>query len=212
MRMKSVVLNAVGFFSLAAAVCAVSASAQDAPRGKAAELSLHRLEKLVILRRIDPSFLTASTSVTLEAPRTEDPYYIAKIAQVPGADGTRKVLEVQLDFEGRVLRHSVAAGAESVGAPVWPDKDPVTLMEYALHCVVGELIGTSTVCADRMAILEPYLNGFKALTLAPVLGADGVPTGAVVTLEAEGVEKALKVRFQVNGDLDLDNPIEFGAP
>ena len=89
----------------------------------AAELVLHRIERLVILRRIDKTFQTNFSRLLVE-PRIPqaptDPAFVVRSFQVAGEDGTSKSVEISLDAEGRALAHELGAGADSVSPPTWP--------------------------------------------------------------------------------------------
>ena len=141
--------------------------AQSLTMSKAAELACHRIERLVTLKRIDASFqdkIYALQIVKLTGAAAGQPAYKATAIQVPGADGTFKKVEILMDDAGKGLSQNVVAGTEG-SAPGWPDKDPVSLTENALHYVLEN--------GPTKAEVKPFYTGLTEISLAQAKDAQG---------------------------------------
>ena len=190
-----------------------TALADIATRGRAAELSLHRVEKLIILKRIDASFQTVSNQLDLVVkPNDSDApggtYFRAVVSEVPAQDATRKSVKLFMDDQGKTLIHKPVDGGNAVSPPVWPAQDPISLMEVAMHCIQGELIANSHACADHTA-LPAFNRDFQSLILSQLKDASGAPTGALAVIQAEGGQSTLNIRINLDGTLATDRPIEI---
>lgn len=185
------------------AVCVLSSTsvfAQAVAPAKALELALHRLEKLVILKKIDASFQTKMKSMKIELiahATSADPSYKTTIYQLQGSDGSSKALEVIMNEEGKTISSQVYAGVESNSATVWPDKDAVTLSEDALHYVIDNAttnpmvapfnayattlnLSQSTDSQGKTTAVVLIKNSINGLTLKEVLAVDGTFISASV--------------------------------
>ena len=189
------------------------AMADIATRARAAELSLHRVEKLIILKKIDASFQTAVNQLDLavQPSDTDAPggtYFRAIMSEVPAQDSTRKSVKLFMDDQGKTLIHKPMSGGDAFNPPIWPAKDPISLMEVAMHCVQGELIENSHACADHPE-LPAFNRDFQNLTLSQLRDAAGVPSGALATIQAEKSHSLLKIRINLDGTLSKDHAIEI---
>jgi hypothetical protein len=143
---------------------AASASrAQAISPAKAAELTLHRIERLVILKKIDLDFQTKFQSLSVQAapaPVTtaDSVAFISQTTQFAAADGHGNALTLNLTASGKPLDFSVAQHGPALTPPIWPDKDAVTLAEEAMHYLI-----------DHVAVkpeLKPFFDGFTDLSLS----------------------------------------------
>lgn len=147
---------------------APQAKAQDITLAKVAELACHRVERLVTLKKIDESFLYnfQGLEVTpLQPKQPTDPAYKALVNLLPGADGSVSRLEIMMDIKGKALGHTVQEAQSAQNPPSWPDKDPVTITENALHYV---LEGWQTD-----AKVKPFFTGFSSLILTQAKSRQG---------------------------------------
>ncbi len=168
--------------------------AQAAPLAlaKAAELGVHRVERLVTLKKIDETFVSKFQSIEIEAlspAKPTDPAFKVTVAQYTGPDGKQSRVEILMDAAGKALSNTVKAGTESTTAPRWPEKDPVTLTEAAMHVV---LEGTSN------PKLKPFFTGFKSL----VLNQDRDSTGQTIArfkMKSKEVPNTLEVVLKTDG-------------
>ncbi|MBC7690236.1 MAG: hypothetical protein H7222_00575 [Methylotenera sp.] len=187
------------------------ASAHDLPRGKVAELGLHRLERLAILKKVDASFQVNAFSmkITVLTPAQDtDPKYQVDISQGPAADATQKTLTLLADDEAKFVSFSTNTASEPASAPKYPQKDAVGFLEVALHCVQGEQVESSTVCTD-MAALAPFNTGFKSVSLQPTVDAQGAIIGAQAEILADGADSKVIVSIKNDGTLADANPVQI---
>ncbi len=132
---------------------------------KASELALHRVGKLVDLKRIEPNFVNkfyAVQIVALPDGPAGSPSFKVLAHQAPGADGTRMTVEIILDEKGKALSHKVNAGASSA-APDWPRKDPLTISENAFHYLLDNGTGN----------LKPFAEASTEMTLSAGKDSNG---------------------------------------
>lgn len=170
--------------------------ADKVSQAKAAELALHRVERLVILKKIEESFLFQPLRLNLVRldPQTEsDPVFRATLEQFPAIDGTQKNLVLLMNGEGKTLSHVVNSGGEAQGAPQWPDIDPVTLLENALHYILD------------FSSVQPELTAFDARLSSLVISqsvSDSTGVIAVIDVRAQSHETILRIRIRPNGDFE----------
>ncbi len=204
-----------------------SAFAHGVTRAKAAELVLHRIERLVTLcnlgdpnqpinmpgkpgydpkkckndpskpkKGITPDYqnnIYAVTIALLDHETEEEPAFQGLAHEVKAEDGTQKIVEVLLDDEGRPLPGNTESGGNiAANAPVWPDKDPTTLSENALHYLIDNSPTTPT--------LKPFDN-LKKFTITPVqlkIG-DKEQMVAQVDIQSADTTDVLRVLVLVDG-------------
>ena len=190
---------------LAGVVCSLFAHEDhELSRAAVVELALHRLEKLVNLKKIDASFQSKLKSLTLSAlPKTnpKDPGFYAVIEQYPAEDGTKNQLElwfVDKDLPPR-WEHKVTLGGVAQGAPSWPDRDAVTLAEMAFHYLLDEWEGNPE--------LAPYNKRVEEVTLLPGVNSAGEAVAQVdLKISKENQEASepalLRILVKLNGEFD----------
>lgn len=170
--------------------------AHGVANSKAAELSLHRLERLVILKKIEESYQNKIKGIKLELiPHREEtePGFKSTILQYPGTDGTQMSLEVILDGAGKAIKHTAVKGTEAQDVVTWPDKDAATLCENALHYVQDN--------AATKPELVPYNQNLTELSLSPGTNSSGASV-AVVDIQAGAQAAILRVRMKLDGTFD----------
>jgi hypothetical protein len=189
------------------AAAQAQAAAPAAP-GRVAELSLHRMENLVILKKIQPSHVNNLHSLTLTAvPHStdEEAAYQVVANQYPATDGSESTLLIPLRADGKALKHTETLAGESASAPKWPALDAVTLSENALHCIQGEIVDNARPQLCTSPELTVYNHSFSSL----VLSQDQDETGpvAVVDIRAQGTPRVLRVRLKSDGIPVANNPV-----
>ena len=133
--------------------------AEDFTLAKVAELACHRIERLVVLRKIDEGYLTNFFQLKIEPLKQENsdaPRFRVKSQQFTNTENAAPGIIIDFNNEGRALNFNVLEGTKIAG-PIWPIKDPVTLTENALHYILDE----SIVIPD----LLPYLNSLSEITI-----------------------------------------------
>lgn len=164
------------------------------PAARAAELSSHRIERLVNLKKIDASFISKLQTIELQKlskNEVADPTFLATVSQYAGTDGTRNQVELFLDDQGKTLRFNVKSGASAANAPVWSEKDPSSLVENGLHFVIDN--------GESNASLKPFYAGFLSLTLSK--GTKGGADVAVVKMTSKDTQNILYVYLKLDGSL-----------
>lgn len=177
------------------------AEAANIALAKAAELSVHRVERLVTLKKIEEAFLSKFIGVEIEAlkqAKPTDPAFKATASQVPGPDGKQSKVEILMDGAGKALSHTVLPGTEATAAPRWPEKDPVTLAENAMHVVLD---------GKNDPKFKPYFDGFKSIELSQDRDGTG-QTIARGKMKAVGVAKVLEVVLKTDGTVISSQMIE----
>ncbi|MBF0315963.1 MAG: hypothetical protein HQK50_08855 [Oligoflexia bacterium] len=171
-----------------------NAYAEKVVNAKGAELTLHRLERLVFLKKINESFLTKFRSLelfVLEPQTPEDPSYKSLVKEYANANGSHNVLSVFLDENGKAMLHEAASAGDAQGAPTWPETDPVTLSENALHFVLEE-------GAKGNPEILPFYNAFLSLEISQASNPDG-SIKAHVKMVSKNQPKALLVIMNSDG-------------
>ncbi len=206
---KTIVTTTLATVAAFSALFGNTALAHEVSNAKAAELSLHRVERLVILRKIEEGFETKARNLALSLIPHDDeaePSFQATVSQWPGTDGTQRSVEIVMNAEGKTLKHTVVAGAEPANAPVWPDKDAVTLAENALHYVIEGAVTKPEVV--------PFNENLTGFTLSQETNAEGA-AGAVVDFRSSADARVLRVRVKADGTFDsaelITPPAEGGA-
>lgn len=152
---------------------------------KAAELALHRVGKLVDLKKIDASFVSHFHAVqltTLPMGHESGAAYQAFIYQAPNAGQHAKV-ELLLDMAGKALSHKVV-GTASAGSTQWPGKDPLTIAENAFHWVLDN---------GSNATVKPFFSNLSEMNLT----ATG--SHAIATFKSTQTAQVLVVHLTLDG-------------
>ena len=140
----------------------------------AAHLALHRVEHLVAIKKLDPSFEKAFKKVTVEAmtPATDaDPAFRTSVSQYKGADGAANRVEILLDKKGKSVKETVMASAPAEGVMSWPNEAGITLTELAIHSVLDAVEGN-----DK---LDEFVDGLTEVELSQITDGAGKITASV---------------------------------
>ncbi|MBI5139803.1 hypothetical protein HZA26_04345, partial [Candidatus Nomurabacteria bacterium] len=157
------------------------------------ELSLHRLERLVALKRIDASFENQVQSLTVESlphQNEEDPAFKTVISQFMPKEGAQRKLEVILNEEALPVSYQETKGVDGAAILLWPDQSAATFMENAGHFLMEN--------AMMKPELKPFLIGFSKLTLSQAKTEEGKVI-AVVEILATGTDLILRETFNSDG-------------
>lgn len=177
------------------------AQAANIALAKAAELAVHRVERLVTLKKIEEPFVGKFQSIEIESlkqAKPTDPAFKATASQVPGPDGKQSKVEILLDGAGKALSHTVKAGTEATTAPRWPEKDAVTLAENAMHVVLD---------GKNDPKFKPYYDGFKSFELDQDRDGAGL-TIARTRMKSKDTNKILEVVLKTDGTVISSQIIE----
>lgn len=192
-QLKHLVCGALGFVILVGSAQAQAASVNN---GKATELALHRVERLVIQNKIDASFQTKLSGVSVKVIPPHhggDPSFEILIAQYPAADGSRRKVMIPIDSTGKAGTQKVTNGGEAANAPAWPEKDSISLFEESLHWLAEQ-----SKTKPEFSAIESALS---VVSLTQVTGQGGSLL-AQVDLEGKEKEPFLRVRLKTDGTFD----------
>jgi hypothetical protein len=149
------------------------ASAAQLPSANAAELTCHRIERLVILKKIDSAFLNSIRSMTIElTPQTTagQPAFKTTSYQDSDPGKTPAALEVILDETGKSLSFNVLVGASATRPTAWTVADPVTIVENSLHWIEQNVSNSE---------IAKFSSGMKSLAIAQ----QQTPAGPIAQVE-----------------------------
>jgi hypothetical protein len=167
---------------------------------------------IALTKKIEKTYLRNLQTIALETitqGSATDPAYKTTGFQVPAEDQTKKGIELLLDKNGK--SYSLISGGESEAPTQWPQKNSISLIQNALHCVQGEMIGNDTACKDSTD-MPIYARSFKDLILLPNLDSSGALIGAILEVrQSEKPNEFAKIRLNLDGMLSANQPIEIVA-
>lgn len=176
-----------------------TARADTIPTAKAAELAIHRIERLVTLHKIDENFVTHFYGVSAEGltqNQPTDPAFKAIALQVPGADGKSHEVDIFMDATGKALSNTVINGSDSVNAPTWPDKDAVSLSEDSMHYILDNAAATPD--------LVPFYANFTNLILTQAQDSHGQML-SLATVRSSATNTILEIYLNFDGSFSSYN-------
>lgn len=177
-------------FSAMALLLSASVSwAAPASKAKVAELTAHRIDRLVALNKIDASFLNRVEKIEVTAVNQNPIAFKVRASQTQPENGSQPMqLDLSFDKDGKALAYQVVAGGNAGPDPQWPDKDAATLTENTLHYVLDNA---------NDARVKKFFDGLTMFTLIK-----GDLNGAVVArgqvLSSQTTEK-LNVYVKLDG-------------
>ncbi len=185
--MKSILIMAFAI-SFSSAV-----QAATIPKSKAAELAIHRIERLVTLNKIEENFVhhfNGISIVSIEHANPVDPAFKASGNQVPGADGKSHVVEILLNETGKALSQSVIVGSDSANPPTWPNLDAVALAENSMHYLLDN--------AATKPELQPFYTDFVSLMLTQADSSSGSKISRA-TILSSATNQILEIELNLDG-------------
>lgn len=198
MRKFNLLLISLSFIALSSSTLFAGETA-SVTLGKVAELSCHRLERLVTLGKISESFLTKLNSLQvakLQQSKPTDPVYKVTATQYAGADGSANVVEMMMDANGKGIAQTLKAGADAQNAPVWSDKDAISLIENSLHYIAE----------SSNPEAKPFLTGLSSLKLKQVKNDQGEKVARVEMISQDSA-KTLEIMMKEDGTVEAVNTV-----
>ena len=194
------VKSLVALMLLSGSVCFANPVDTKSP-SELAELGVHKLERLTsgANPQVEKSFQSQTTEIQV-VPEGSN----TKISCLQGeaADGSRKTATITLMNDGMIMG-SASNEASMPASPLQlPGLNAITYLEYSLHCIQGEDVGTSQLCANTAA-LRIFADKLTRVALTSA--------GDSITVEIFGValpQKAV-LTFKADGTLSDQNPIQF---
>ncbi len=180
-------------FAMGILTVAQMAFAQEAAPGivkaKAAELTAHRVDRLVSLNKIDGSFLAKAAKMEVTVVQNQAPaYYKVRVYQTQPAVGEALQMDVVYDSNGKPLSYNVLPGGNPGPDEGWTGVDAITLMENGLHYVLEN--------GEKEATVKPFYTALTTITLTK-----GQLNGKTVArTQMKSSESALTLNVYVNLD------------
>jgi hypothetical protein len=145
------------FLAALIAVSPLSAFAQ-VTTAKVAELTAHRIDRLVQLKKIDATFNTKLETLEVQAVNGPAPVaFRSVVSQTMPPQGAPLQVELLFDAAGKPLSFKAIAGGVAGPDPGYNGgKDAVSLLENSLH----EVLENATD-----AKIAPFYNGLATVTL-----------------------------------------------
>jgi hypothetical protein len=190
MNMKILALAVLASLSFSQGSFALPEVPGVIPVSKGTELGVHRIERLVTLKKIDPSFQNQFYAMRAEPTTEGGATYKVYGYVLPDANNQSTTITMLSDKQGAVLSYVVSQKFQSAAPIAWPDQDPLTLMEDALHFVLEGWV--------QHAEVKPFYLGLTSITLGSEKDAQGnLIAVAKVTSDADA--KMLIVRLKADG-------------
>lgn len=141
-----------------ASAVAIAAPAQPISRQGMMEIALHRVEKLIDSKKIDPNFRDRFEHIFLRIDESKPPVYFVINAFQTAPSGNGKPLEavLQHDQKGKPLSYKETADGTAGPNFDWKPKDPLTLAEVAVHHI-------DHYSSDVK--MKPFFEGLESLTI-----------------------------------------------
>lgn len=155
---------------------------------KAAELSVHRVERLVILKKIPQSFLDHLIEIRLTETSDESQPFVSEFF-LESTENKTANLRIWMDNSGKAIKHELVSESLSPSPFTWPNKDSATLLEEGLHFVLEGWAQHPEV--------KIYFDKFESIALKPKL--DGEILTAEFTVSAVGVSQKLHIFLKDDG-------------
>lgn len=183
--MKSILL------SLALVAVSHYAFAAEDPRittGKVAELTTHRIDRLVNLKKIDAQFLHRLEKIEITKVDETPVAYKAIVSQTAPAQGKAIQLELTFDKDGKFINFKTIEGGVTGVDPLWNSADSVTLLENAMHFVLEHTSDSQ---------VEPYFLSMTNATLSKTTFHG--ETVAVAQFKTSAQAQTLNVYVKLDG-------------
>ena len=176
-----------GLVAAAAALCTARADATTT--AKAAELACHRIERLAVLKKIDPRFVDAFAGLDVAPTLQPAGFAVSGLREAdPGAAAGR--IDLVLDSAGKAVSFTLAAGQDASHPAAWPDKDPLTIAENSLHFLEDQAVGEAALSAFSTALSSMRVR---------MRSAGGPNPSAEVEMRSSASGAVLLVRLGLDG-------------
>lgn len=161
---------------------------ESVSRAKATELSVHRIERLVILKKIPETFLNHISKIVLTK-ESNGEIAFKSFVFLENKNVASANLEINMDDQGKTISHQVVSENVSPDAYFWPQKDSATLIEDALHFVLEGWVEHSEV--------KIYFDQFESIELTKFESSSDLVAHFIVT--ATNTQKKLHIYLKPDG-------------
>ncbi len=122
------------------------------------ELSAHKIERLVTLKKIDPTFLTKTERIDVSVILNQPPYvYRSLVSQTKPTQGAPIQLEILFDKDGNALTYNVLPNGVPGADQNWPAKNSLALTESPMHYILDNSTNPK---------INPFFTATASLTLS----------------------------------------------
>lgn len=173
-------------------VSGLQVKAETISRLKAAELACHRVDRLVVLKKVDKAYISKFQKLELVELASNDPSggkFAVSVYQTAPAAGTAPSLTMLINDAGKVLPELKIENGATGPDIVWPAKDPVSLVEAGLHHVLDE--------QATNVQLRPFTSDFQSLVLTQK--GSGNSTVAEILIKSSTTTAKLVLTVDLNG-------------
>jgi hypothetical protein len=157
---------------------------------KALELGVHRIERLVTLKKIDPMFINSTYALRAERSGDSAKPYVIHGYVAPNANSQSSTISMVTDAKGKVVSYKVGQIYQPANPVNWPEKDAITLIEDALHFV---LEGWTT---DPK--VKAYYLGLTSITMSAAQDTRGNLIAAFA-VSSDDDARTLYIRLKTDG-------------
>ncbi len=156
-----------------------------------AELSVHRIDRLVVLNKIDASFMKNTAKIEITDVENQAPVaFNVMISQTPPAKGNPLQVALAFDKNGKPLSFQVIDGGTAGQDSAWPSADAVTLTENSLHYLLDN---------PTDAKAAPFFDDLGTVELAKgSMNGQDVAVAHMTTMDGT---KKLNVYLKLDGTL-----------
>ncbi len=157
--------------------------------GKILELTTHRIDRLVVTKKVDANFLKRLEKIQVTQVENQSPvFYKVLASQTAPQQGQPLQLEITFDKTGKFVGHRTVEGGALGADPKWTAADAQALLESAFHYVLDNT-------ANRA--IEPYFLTMSEATLSKTqLKGSEV---ALIKIKATAQAQALNIYLKLDG-------------
>ena len=128
-------------------------------KAKVAELTAHRIDRLVSLNKIDNLFLTKTAKFEITVVQNQAPaYFNVRVYQTQPAQGEAVQMDIVYDNNGKPLSFNVLPGGTAGPDEAWEAVDAITLLENGLHYVLEN--------GEKDAKVKPFYTALTTISLS----------------------------------------------
>ena len=172
---------------VALAISSSAAWSQPVTKVKIAELACHRVERLVLLKKIDASFSKQLERIDVIEAKQGNVAFQAMVSQTQPENGQPIQLQLAFDVDGKPISFQLVAGGTAGPDPKWPGQNSVSLTENSLHYVLDHA---------NDAKIKNFYDGFTFM----VLSAGNVDGTAVSRAQLQSSLTTDKMNIYLNLD------------
>jgi hypothetical protein len=170
------------------ALLPISAFAQSVTSAKVAELTAHRIDRLVVLGKIDASFNKKLAMVEVSAAGPTPVAFRSLVSQTQPTTGAPIQLELLFDAAAKPLSFKVLPGGVAGPDPGYNGgQDAVSLFENSMHYILNNATDPK---------IAPFYNGLTTVMLTKV------KMGDMDMAQAQVMSSATTQKLNVNLMLD----------